>query len=880
MSRWCLKCEAVYDLDDVRYCPADGEPLAEKSSDPDRRYVGIRVMRTFRLVELIARGGMGLIYRAEHERLGREAACKVLMRRITDPSARARFELEAHFAALASHPAIVHAWDYGFMPDGAPYILMEFLRGEDLSKLLERERLSVERAVEITRATAMAVHGLHAVDVLHRDIKPGNVFMQAVPGSDPIVRLIDLGIALRLTADHRLTGEGKVVGTPAYLSPEQARAKPLTVASDVFSLGVLAYEALTGVHPFETEGMTIEALLRAICALDPTPPTELDDAIPADVEAVVLRALGKDASKRWPTARAFADALGPALDAHPVPVAPSPRSWLAPRRLLSLAVARFDGHNPAGALTFERHMSRHGGLVSRAGDTLLVARFGVVQTYGEEARRAIRAALATFGAPEPTAGDVAIAVVTSRAEGLDTSLSPLLTAVTGLLEAVPRPGVYIDANTMNRVPGRFDLERVGSTDGLLRVHRERPTFEDDGLRRIFGRPVPLIGRTVEMTRCLAALERALTDAQPWIVTLRGPAGCGKSHLRLEFELEARRRHPDLQVFHVAGAPASGTTSLVAAIVRSLAHADPGADLQEALEAMRASRGLSPGAVETIEAAMASPPVDPSSPTEPAVGIAQTQRLLRALTEVVRRAAPALVVLEDLQPADTVALDFLEAIHDALDCGPVVVVGAARGDTFDRRPQLLAGRERHEAIELRAGGLAETTALLDHVLSRYPESLASWVHARTEGRPLFIDAVLWTLAETERLVPTADGWELTAELPADAEPAVAASVVQARLDSLPELERDVLLRASVLGPIFWRDGLLALGAPQPDEALEGLARRGLICRRVTSTIPGTVELAFTSGLVQRLVASAVPEGVKRDLQARAAAWRSSRSATKR
>ncbi|MDN4161194.1 serine/threonine-protein kinase [Nocardioides abyssi] len=261
----------------------------------------------YRLVSRIATGGMGEVWRAADETLGREVAVKVLKTEYADDATfRSRFETEARHAASLHHPGVAAVYDFGeaAAADGSgvprPYLVMELVDGQPLSALLrEGEPLDPDAVRDLLGQVADAVGAAHAAGIVHRDIKPANLLVTP----DRTVKITDFGIA-RAADGIGMTQTGQVMGTPQYLSPEQARGNPATPASDVYALGVVAFEMLAGHRPFQAESAVATALAHLN---DPVP--DLPASVPADLAAVVRRALAKDSSERYADASAFAAAL-------------------------------------------------------------------------------------------------------------------------------------------------------------------------------------------------------------------------------------------------------------------------------------------------------------------------------------------------------------------------------------------------------------------------------------------------------------------------------------------------------------------------------------------------------------------------------------------
>ncbi len=261
---------------------------------------------------LIAVGGMGEVWEATDTVLQRKVALKVLKKEYADDATfRARFDAEAKHAAALSHPNVAGVLDYGEVPGGAPgepdrpYLVMELVRGEPLSTLLKGGRaLDPLRAAELIAQAATGIHAAHRLGIVHRDVKPGNLLV--TPGGQ--VKVTDFGIA-RAADAVPLTLTGQVIGTPHYLSPEQAEGKEATPASDVYALAVVLYECLAGQRLFTSDSPVGVALAHV---RDPAP--ELPGSIPAALRAVVAQSLSKDPAARPESAAALAEILRGDLD--------------------------------------------------------------------------------------------------------------------------------------------------------------------------------------------------------------------------------------------------------------------------------------------------------------------------------------------------------------------------------------------------------------------------------------------------------------------------------------------------------------------------------------------------------------------------------------
>jgi serine/threonine protein kinase len=285
------------------------------------------VLRGYRITQKLGQGGMGVVYVAQHELLGKYAAVKTLLPDYSKNEVIVqRFFNEAKAATRIRHPGIVEVFDFGYHTDGSAFLLMELLQGEPLSTRLKSiRRISTAVAVRLLQQIAGVLGAAHRAGIVHRDLKPDNVFLVSDPDmtGGERAKILDFGIAKLATEMNAMhTHTGAILGTPRYMAPEQCRgAREVDHRADLYSLGCIAYEMLCGRVPFEERG--VGELLAAHILTPPVPPSAIDPGIDLALEDVILRLLAKEPGQRYQTAQEVIDALAQATSMVPRPRAPS-----------------------------------------------------------------------------------------------------------------------------------------------------------------------------------------------------------------------------------------------------------------------------------------------------------------------------------------------------------------------------------------------------------------------------------------------------------------------------------------------------------------------------------------------------------------------------
>ncbi len=290
-------CHGRYPVD-FRVCPKDAAELQDASEDQDD-LIGVTIGGTFQIVRNIGEGGMARVYEARHTRLqNKRFAVKVLnSAHAQQSSIVARFQREAEAASGIAHPNVVGVFDVSRTPEGLPYLVSEYLDGRDFGSLLdEAGKIDEPAAIHVVRQVCRALSAAHTRGVVHRDVKPENVFLVGDLRA-PIVKMIDFGISkVDNGSGAALTRTGMIIGTPAYMPPEQARGGKIDYRADIYGVGAILYRALTGHLPFESDDLEVLSL---VLTQEPPRPRSLEPSIPEALELVIQKAMAKDPADRY-----------------------------------------------------------------------------------------------------------------------------------------------------------------------------------------------------------------------------------------------------------------------------------------------------------------------------------------------------------------------------------------------------------------------------------------------------------------------------------------------------------------------------------------------------------------------------------------------------
>ena len=824
----------------------------------------------FELERLAQVGGMGAVYQARDRITQHRVAVKVL--RAPGGVHDERFLREAALLAELRHPAIVRHVAHGRTPDGELYLAMEWLEGEDLARRLTRGALTAAEAIDLVRRVADGLSALHARGGVHRDLKPANLFLE---GGEPAqAKLLDFGIA-RAAAALAVTSTGTVMGTPGYTAPEQARgAKDVDARADVFALGCVLFECLTGRAAFR--GEHVMAVLAKVLLEDPPRLGDVAPDAPVELEALVARLLHKDPARRPRDGGEVRDLLDAINRVTPAirrvgPLTPPPSSLGSDeQRFMCLALCTLDRGSevrgdprttvtsPVGSEptlmpdaapsmdTLAALCRSHGTRLEQLVDGSWVAfadRAASRAPATDQAAQVARVALALARALD----GARVAVAAGR--GVQAGRAPVgevIDRALALVGAAGPGGVAVDPLTAGLLGGGFELRDEA---GVLHLVAE--AGDAGPARRVLGRPTPCVGRDRELTALVHLFDEVATEPCARAVLIRGPAGYGKSRLRRELLARLRARGVGFEWLFARG-DALHTASPFALAGQVVRHAAGIVD-GEPTEVARARLAERVAAVvpaadrERVAAFLGELAHVPARGGTAAVDAARRDAVV--MGDQLRRAwddwlaaeadrRPVVLVVEDLHLGDLSSVKLCDSALRNLRERPLLVLALARPEVDLMFPGLWAERG---LVTMTLGELSRkaSTRLVHEVLGdELPAAVVARIVDQAGGNAFYLE-------ELCRVVRDGPG---SGELPG-----TVLAMAQARLEGLDADARRLLRAASVFGERFPRGGARALwgNADQAaivDRMLAELTERELI-EPAPAQLAGEPTFAFRHGLVR-------------------------------
>lgn len=819
----------------------------------------------FRIEREVGRGGAGVVYRAHDEETAQPVALKVVGGEAgVAPKEEARLAREGEVLRNLSHPGIVRVVASGVLDDtGQPYLAMEWLEGEDLAARHRRAPLTFPQCIELGIFVAQALEAAHDAGIVHRDVKPGNIFLcnEPVPRSeylDVAPKLVDFGVAM--SDDVRVTRSGDVVGTPAYMAPEQARGDaPIDARCDIYSLGATVFELIANRPPHV--GPTPIATLARLVTTSPPRLRELQRNVPPMLDNLINRMLSSDVMDRPGSAQEVAETLSMLLRQSSVgstldlgePIVSSRLGSSASRLVTSIVAIGFSsGSARDRALDVLR---QRGADAVPLGHDSIVAHLGARFAVGTEASVALDLGrrLAKSGASVGIASGRA-RVNLSAPTGEVQPIGEVVDRASALARDAARSAVLADVTTSELGRGRFEFR--ARDDGSAIVGEPLRGQRGD---RTGG--VAFVGRDAELAQVVSAFERAMGDQTPIVVSITGPPGIGKSRLRREVlgRIATRADAPRVILQRSEAYGKSQALGAATDVVRALLNLPKGVTVREAEAAIVEQLGPDTRSEMTAQnrEIIARLVADQSLP-EGLDLVGMRDLLWLAMTDLVLQVIgtqPTAIVVEDLQWADPESVGWIDHFIGRATGRPLLVLGMMRPSFWTDHSGRFTGRD-HVRLELRpiSKRAARTIAksflgevATDAVLDRIAEQAA--------GLPLFAE-------ELSRLA--AAGGDT------DHAPTIEAAI-QASLDSLDVEARDAVGRLSVFGITAWDSGLEALGMADAEGRLRDLAGAEILVEQSASRFSGAREWVFKHSLFRDVIYDSLGELERKKLHALAADW---------
>jgi len=826
--------------------------------------LGIVLDDRFDLRRRVGMGAMGFVYEAWDRQAGRPVAVKILRTR-SHAGAR-RFMQEGAILAELDHPAIVRYVAHGTGSEGEPYLVMEWLEGETLEERLQSGPLGI---AEVLTMAARVLDGLavaHQRGVVHRDLKPSNVFLPGGVIAD--AKILDFGIAWRVWDHQRLTLAGTVLGTPLYMSPEQARGDDhVDERADIYSLGAMLFECLTGTPPFT--GSSAMAILCKICVEEPPRLRTLVPDAPVELDALLASMLAKDPDLRPRGAFALASAVAASpgsLSPMHSGVPPQVKLTEGEQRVLCAIFVGNPSNRPGESATdrtitlapvdealledaVQDALSPHGAHLEHLVDRSMMITFPRAEAPTDQAAGAARCALAL----RALLADLPLAVCTGRGrmhgrlpigDVIDRGVALLQDSLPGL--------IAVDTMTAGLLDARFEID--GAAGGLyLRTEREFA----DASRTVMGKAVPCLGREPELALLEGIFASVVAEREAQCVLISAPAGMGKSRLRQELISRLQHRGERFELF-VGRADPSRTGSPFGLIAPSIRWA-MGISGEDSVESRRhklqarVARHLPDDRVRRIAEFLGELAGIPFG-DEASAALRAARKDARLMGDQMRAAwldwldaecavSPVLVVLEDVHWSDAPSVQLVDAALRALRDRPFMVLALARPEVSSRFPHLWEDRGLRTYPLLPLSRKTCEKFVVEVFGNDARSELIARVVNQADGNPFFLEELLRGVAVGQTQLPE-----------------TVLGMVQSRLDGLGADAGRVLRAASVFGQTFNLQGVQSLlgqvGKHSLEESLQSLIEREVIQPRGGS---GKQEFVFRHALVREASYATLIEG---------------------
>ncbi len=839
--------------------------------------VGAGPIARFEVAHEVGRGAAGIVFRAVDRQTGAPVALKVIAQADADAEQRAHFLDEGQLLCGIHHPSIVRIVDYGtlgsepvelagqrFGPQ-TPYIAMEWLSGTDLQRRQGGSPLSIHETLECATQVASALDTAHRRGVVHRDIKPSNIFV--LDGEPMRVKLVDFGVACASDDIHAMGG---MVGTPAYMAPEQARGDVATdPRSDVYSLGATVFELLAGRPPHV--GPTPIATLAKVVSTPAPRLSELLLEVPEPLDDLVADMLRMEVDRR-PRCPQVIERLG-AVIAHPqlpaiVSMADSDRADSAHSsvsRLITMLVALSVGVGDVRQRALQR-LRRRGADAVRLGKDAIVAYLGTRRAHGGEAVLALELGrtLAAQGA--------CVGVATGRAlVDLRRPVGNVVDSASALARAAAKGQLLADESSAELARSSFDFAA-----GPDRSWEVGDAIAERGFSR---EQTPFVGRGNELSQLFRCFDQTRREQRAAVASISGPPGIGKSRLAREF-LRRIDEHTSSDPFDVS-VTADSWSSMIESPQRLTA---PVRVAQARCDAYGRARPLGTAAdalVDLLRLPKAAGGKEVAAALAPLRLFHDEQGLLSsllagdpfgadvdanrardilylAMTELVLKViedAPCVIVLEDVQWADAESVAWFDHLLNRAADRSLMLLPLARPSFWKDYPHAFSDNP-HTRVELRPIPRRAAMEIARAVMSCDSDDPAlAQIAKQAAGSPLFAEELARVFAKggSTHNVPTIE------------------AAIQVSLDALSDNLKDAIMRMSVFGQTAWDEALGAIGVFDHENIVASLRRADLIVQEQRSRFAGTRELRFKHALVRDVAYASCSDAMRKDLHSQVATW---------
>ena len=831
----------------------------------------------------VGRGAAGIVFRAIDKEGASPVALKVIASPDADEETRARFLDEGELLSHIQHPGIVKIVDFGRLGveaggidqvklagqtfgAGTPYIAMEWLEGQDLQLRHQKRPLNLPESLDCARQVASALTAAHEKGIVHRDVKPSNVIVLDGDIASPLsVKLVDFGVACDA---QTFTRQGPMVGTPAYMAPEQARGDTtLDPRCDVYSLGATLFELISGRPPHI--GPSAIATLAKLVSTPAQRLSELVLDVPDALDELVADMLAVEFMAR-PLAENVHDRLRTLLNDPELPKLASmidkqhESVHSSVSRLVTTVVALHAASGDAREIELKK-MRERGAEAVRMGRDSIVAYLGARRAHGGEAAQAIELgrSLSKLGAR--------VGVATGRAlVDLARPVGEVVDKASSLAREADSGELFADETTAELARASYEFKRGPASAYKV----ESQVLE----RKLRTEQTPFVGRAAELEKLFSAYERSFDDSQPIVISVSGPPGIGKSRLAREF---LKRLNEYQHALPPVTEPSAGMNAAMLGdtaeaevayrIVRARCEAygrsralgtaadalidllriPKGAGMEEVIRALEPYQleHDEGGLLASLLAGKRLAKVDPHRARD-ILYLGMTELMLS-----VTSGEPCVLVLEDLQWSDPESVAWFDHLLSRAAGQRLIVLVMARPSFWKDNPGRFTERD-HVRIELRPIPRRATMEIARALIGcEKDDPKLNQIAKQAAGSPLFAE-------ELARVIATGKS--------ASSVPTIEAAI-QVSLDALDDTARSAIVHMSVFGLSSWDNGLGAVGLENVDAAIDKLLESDLIVEQALSRFSGSRELWFKHALVRDVAYASASDAMRSELHAKVARW---------